>query len=149
MAGDGGVYTFSDSAFFPIDGELFGNEGRTHNYHFTLEMHTDFTYEAGQTFAFTGDDDLWVFIDGTLAIDLGGVHGALGASVALDSLGLTEGSTYDLDLFFAERHTSASTFSISTSISSLASTPVPAPSTIAILGLGLLGLGLFRQRKLS
>jgi len=66
MAGDGGIYSYTNSAFFPIDGELFGNEDRGHNYHFTLEMHTDFTCVAGQTFSFTGDDDLWVFIDGSL-----------------------------------------------------------------------------------
>ena len=41
----GGVYTFSSGAFFPIDGLLFGNEGRAHNYHFTLELHSQFRYE--------------------------------------------------------------------------------------------------------
>ena len=112
----GGIYSYSNSSFFPIDGLLFGNQGRSHNYHFTLELHNQFTYQPGQTFSFTGDDDVFVFIDGQLVIDLGGVHPAQSASVNLDTLGLTPGNTYDFDLFFAERHTIASNFRIDTSI---------------------------------
>ena len=50
----GGVYTYENSYFFPIDDKLFGNEGRSHNYHFTLEVHTTFTYVGGETFSFNG-----------------------------------------------------------------------------------------------
>lgn len=144
-ASPGGVYTFSSSSFFPIDGELYGDYAYGHNYHFTLEMHTAFTYVAGQTFSFTGDDDLWVFINDTLVIDLGGVHGPMSGSVSLDTLGLTLGETYDLDLFFAERRTTGSNFRIDTTIESLVSVPVPAPAPLGLLGLGLLALGRLRK----
>lgn len=111
-----GVYSFQSNAFFPIDGQLFGNQGRSHNYHFTLELHTNFTYRGGEVFQFTGDDDIWVFINNRLVVDLGGVHSAASGAVNLDTLGLTPGSTYAFDFFFAERHTVDSNFRLTTSI---------------------------------
>lgn len=115
-APNSGVFSFQSNAFFPIDGQLFGNQNRIHNYHFTLELHTNFVYRGGEVFQFTGDDDIWVFINNRLVVDLGGVHGAASGSVNLDSLGLTPGSTYAFDFFFAERHTTESNFRLQTSI---------------------------------
>lgn len=120
--GAGSIYTYDSSSFFPVDGKLFGNEGNSHNYHFTFELHTKFEYLGGEVFTFTGDDDLWVFINGKLGIDLGGVHGAMTGQIDLDAqagqLGITPGNVYTLDFFFAERHTSESNFRIDTSIAS-------------------------------
>ena len=140
MPGPGGVYTYTNNSFFPIDNQLLGNEGRSHNYHFTLEMALSFTYQTGQTFSFTGDDDFWVYIDGQRVIDLGGVHTAQTASVNLDTLGLTAGQNYSFNLFFAERHTSLSKFSMQTSIQL-----VPTPGAAGLLVLGTLVAG--RRRR--
>jgi hypothetical protein len=44
------IFTFLQSAFFPIDGMLFGNEGDIHNYFFTYEINTYITYATGLIF---------------------------------------------------------------------------------------------------
>ncbi len=117
---DPSLFVYDDTTFFPIDGMLFGNEGRDHNFHFTLEARTSFVYQGGETFRFRGDDDVFVFVNGRLAIDLGGVHGTQEQTVDLDAereaLGITVGERYPIHLFFAERHTDQSTFTVETSV---------------------------------
>lgn len=129
MPAGSGLYVFDDDTFFPLDGDGWNaipgpnNEtfpdalGDQHNFHFTTEIHTSFEYEVGQVFSFEGDDDLWVFIDGQLEMDLGGLHGELSDSIDLDTLGLIDGETYEMDIFHAERRHNGSHFRVETSIS--------------------------------
>ncbi len=126
---NGNVLTFQSNAFFPLDGKGWGNtcneagancDKQNHNFGFTTEVHTQFNYKGGETFSFTGDDDLWVFINKKLAIDLGGLHPSKSDTVSLDmaaaTLGISIGGTYDLDLFHAERHTNESNFRVDTNL---------------------------------
>jgi fibro-slime domain-containing protein len=131
---DGGLYGYDSlvsgvplsatdptNEFFPIDdgtpyATAFGNQGKPHNYSFTTELHTVFTYNGGETFSFSGDDDVFVFINDALVIDLGGVHVREVGSISLDTLGLVKGNDYPLDLFGAERHTTESNVSFQTTL---------------------------------
>jgi fibro-slime domain-containing protein len=111
-------YVYDNSSFFPVDGLGWGNTpGQAHNFHFTSELRYHFTYKGGEVLDFRGDDDVFVFVNGKLAVDLGGVHGATAGSVTLDAakavtLGLTVGGMYELAVFQAERHTTQSNYKL-------------------------------------
>jgi fibro-slime domain-containing protein len=61
-----------------------------------------------------------MFINGKLALDLGGTHPELSETADLDALapalGISPGNSYSMDIFHAERHTDQSNFRIDTSI---------------------------------
>jgi len=100
-----------------------GNGGTTTNranLSFCFESHAQFTYEKGQEFLFRGDDDIWVFINNQLVIDLGGVHNAAPGYVDLDTIKVPEvlkaGETYPIDIFFCERMATQSNVRVSTNM---------------------------------
>ena len=95
------------------------NPGR--NQQFCFESHAKFTYKPGLKFNFRGDDDIWVFIDDKLAVDLGGTHLAAPGYVDVDSFkGMSGewvvGNEYDLDIFFCDRRTTMSNVRIKTNM---------------------------------
>lgn len=121
-----GVYRYQSSAFFPMDGQGFVTEtcaGQPcepvrfgHNFNFTTHIVYWFQYKGTEFLEFTGDDDVWVFINERLAVDVGGVHPVQSGSVDLSvpataaQLGLTVGGIYRVDVFHAERHTDNSNY---------------------------------------
>jgi fibro-slime domain-containing protein len=134
LAGSDSIYYFDSkelegNRFFPADGLGFNEMTQGHNYHFTTEAHLLFTYQAGDEFSFSGDDDMWIFVNGKLALDLGGMHGPLSATIDFDAqaaaLGISPGKSYNIDIFHAERHTSDSNYRIETSIGCFEIVEVP------------------------
>lgn len=90
---------------------------------FTLRGESQFVYnEASKLyFTFTGDDDVYMYINGTLALDLGGAHGRNSKTVNLNDLdatkyGLKEGQVATFTFFYMERCSDASTFGIKTNM---------------------------------
>jgi fibro-slime domain-containing protein len=134
----GNTTNTSRLGFFPLDGipvpSSWGitppsgmtppTPGLNHDYGFTTELRYWFTYQGGEVLNFTGDDDVWVFINARLAVDLGGLHPRAGdqppgspiGTIDLDSnaarLGIVKGGVYEMALFHAERHTDQSNFKL-------------------------------------
>ena len=98
-----GIFEFASDAFYPADDMLWGNQGDWHNRNFTFALHSYFVYQPGRRLDFVSDDDLWVFVNNRLVVDLGGVHAVASAGLALDSLGLAPGQVFSFDLFYAQR----------------------------------------------
>ena len=126
----GGAYQFDDSSFFPLTGTGFPEEdcmgspceqlqtNLNDNFFFTSEVRYWFEYNGSEVLTFSGDDDVWVFINNRLAVDIGGVHGRITESVNLgdaavaSELGLSIGGVYEAVVFQAERHVTQSQYQL-------------------------------------
>jgi fibro-slime domain-containing protein len=97
--GTGGMVPKSDGTGGKLTGKL-------RNFYFTSEVRYLFRYNGEKaTLSFNGDDDVWAFINGILAIDLGGTHerASQDVSVSGTTYKLTKGNTYEIAVFQAER----------------------------------------------
>ena len=91
-----GTVGFRSLNFFPVDGKGWNDQlkakgGALHNFGFTTHVLRHFTYRKGQTFTFTGDDDVWVYVEGKQVIDLGGLHRSRSRTVNLDDIAAAAG----------------------------------------------------------
>ena len=113
-----GIYEYMDDAFHPINGMLFGNQGQSNNNYFTYTISTTFLHEAcqGKFFEFQGADDAWLYVNGRLAMDLGGVIPGTPQFVDFDRLGLADGQTCTFEFFYAQRQGSIAMFRFRTNV---------------------------------
>lgn len=136
----------NNNSFFPLDKAVFEDKNTEydgypdeyelpgpdtnpadHNYHFAMKAHTQFIYNSKDNlqFTFKGDDDVYLFVNGHLVLDLGGAHHPIGKTVdineeieegALRGTGITDGDICTMEFFYLERHSSASNLQITTNI---------------------------------
>lgn len=130
----------AENRFDPISRKYFGNNGNkylevvdpnqtdiTHyynntNYNMTLEGHAQFIfYEDDKLyFNFTGDDDVYLYINGIRVLDMGGAHAISKCGISLNDVkelcGLKDGQVYDFDFYYMERHGTAANFGFETNI---------------------------------
>lgn len=97
----------SMGGFWPVDDALLGNDTADgHNGSFTVRIDASFVHErgAGQSLTIACDDDAWVYVNGRLVVDLGGVHPVRGESVEFDRLAwLRDGERCFVSILRAER----------------------------------------------
>ncbi|HUI93468.1 MAG TPA: fibro-slime domain-containing protein [Chitinivibrionales bacterium] len=181
VAGSVGQYRYQNGNFFPLDASGFQTPPNlpdptinyngqplnrtdpaaagynTHNYSFACHIHRNFKYTNGTTpantltFEFRGDDDMWVFINKRLVLDLGGIHNTVHGAFILNNgnayvwehfnnddmsdtatgslakpvvtLGLVDGSTATIDVFYCERQAVGSDIEVTSNI-------ITAPPTV-------------------
>jgi fibro-slime domain-containing protein len=152
-----GTYQFSKSGFWPLDGKGFGAEWTAgyqktndtacepnptnadviaaggkwpHNFSFTMTMDRTFVKTPKDTFMFTGDDDIWLFLNNRLVMDLGGPQDGTSETVLVDTCFKHTGAggtlvpgdtmvnykTYNFDFFYCERHSTNSNCKITTNM---------------------------------
>jgi fibro-slime domain-containing protein len=136
------LYLKKDTSW-PYEDKVAKTDGPKHNFSFTSEVRYWFLYDKSKSYTlnFVGDDDLWVFINKKLAVDLGSIHIPEPGTVTIDAdsadtFGLEDGKVYEVVVFQAERQSTGSSYKLTLSGFSAA-----ASDCRPVCGDGILGAG--------
>jgi fibro-slime domain-containing protein len=127
---------------WPSEDKVFPGATK-HNFSFTSEVQYWFRFDQGTSarLDFSGDDDVWVFVNGHLAVDLGGIHVPMDGTVTINTqsaakFDLKVGNVYKIVVFQAERKRFGSSFKLT--LSGFEQTP---SDCSAVCGDGILSFG--------
>ena len=121
---DRGDYVgYGGNNMYPIS-----DDGLAHNNMFGMQYSIEFEltedYVGPLEYYFFGDDDMWVFLDGRLVCDIGGVHSSVGAYVNLwDYIAKGDAGKHTLKFYYTERGLSGSTCYMQFTLPSVSSVP--------------------------
>lgn len=126
---------FNNTNFFPLNPNKnfninpINNNPNKKNFLFTTKIHLNFTYKTNQIFTFHNNNNLWIFVNNQITLNLKNIHKPKQNTIDFDTitnlLKITPNNIYTMDIFHTKQHTSNSNFHFKTNISCF--TPIDIP----------------------